>query len=226
MAEPSIVGVDWGTSSLRACLLGPDGAVLAERQSGDGILKVEGGAFALVLKRELAALDAPSGLPVVLSGMITSRQGWHECPYLACPADATALAGALRRVAEPDLGPLHFVTGLEYTSPDGLPDVMLVDWNMPEMNGLELIRAIRNDPDHLDRRDVPIVMVTTESETSQMVKALAAGASEDVMKPFTKDVIADKLSKVPGILGTQTHIAFRAYSQHDLEAAFSLGIEE
>lgn len=40
------------------------------------------------------------------------------------------------------------------------------------------------------------------------------------------DVIADKLSKVPGVLGTQTHIAFRAYSQHDLEAAFSLGIEE
>lgn len=40
------------------------------------------------------------------------------------------------------------------------------------------------------------------------------------------DVIADKLSKVPGVLGTQTHIAFRAYSQHDLESAFSLGIEE
>ncbi len=124
MAEPSIVGVDWGTSSLRTGLLGPDGAVLAERQSEDGILKVEGGAFAPVLRRELAALEAPPGLPIVLSGMITSRQGWHECPYLACPADAAALAGALQRVAEPELGPLHFVTGLEYTSPDGLPDVM------------------------------------------------------------------------------------------------------
>ncbi len=124
MAEPSIVGVDWGTSSLRACVLGPDGAVLAERQSEDGILKVEGGAFGPVLERELAALEAPAGLPVVLSGMITSRQGWHECPYLACPADAAALAGALQRVEEPGLGPLHFVTGLEYTSPDGLPDVM------------------------------------------------------------------------------------------------------
>jgi 2-dehydro-3-deoxygalactonokinase len=124
VSEPSIVGVDWGTSSLRTALLGPDGGVQAERQSPDGILRVEGGAFASVLRRELLALDAPPGLPIVLSGMITSRQGWHERPYLACPADAGALAGALHRVAEPDLGALHFVTGLEYEGPDGLPDVM------------------------------------------------------------------------------------------------------
>lgn len=71
-----------------------------------------------------------------------------------------------------------------------LPAVMLVDWNMPNMNGLELIRAVRSHP---ERRDLPIVMVTTESEMSQMVKALAAGASEYVMKPFTEDVILDKL---------------------------------
>jgi two-component system chemotaxis response regulator CheY len=70
------------------------------------------------------------------------------------------------------------------------PAVMLVDWNMPNMNGLELIRAVRADA---DRRDVPILMVTTESEMDQMVRALAAGASEYVMKPFTRDVILDKL---------------------------------
>lgn len=70
------------------------------------------------------------------------------------------------------------------------PAVMLVDWNMPNMNGLELIRAVRSNP---DRRDLPIIMVTTESEMSQMVKALAAGANEYVMKPFTSDVILDKL---------------------------------
>ena len=73
------------------------------------------------------------------------------------------------------------------------PDVVLVDWNMPEMNGLELIRAMRNDPAHDERRHIPIVMVTTESESGQMVKALAAGASEYVMKPFTREVILDKL---------------------------------
>lgn len=73
---------------------------------------------------------------------------------------------------------------------ESAPDVMLVDWNMPEMNGLELIRAVRADP---SRRDIPIVMVTTETEVEQVVRALAAGASEYVMKPFTKDVIQDKL---------------------------------
>lgn len=80
---------------------------------------------------------------------------------------------------------------------DEQPAVMLVDWNMPNMNGLELIRAVRSNP---DRRDLPIVMVTTESEATQMVKALAAGANEYVMKPFTKDVILDKLD----LLGIRT----------------------
>ncbi len=70
------------------------------------------------------------------------------------------------------------------------PDVILVDWNMPEMNGLELIRAVRQNA---ELRRIPIVMVTTETEYSQVVKALAAGASEYVMKPFTKDIIMDKL---------------------------------
>lgn len=124
MSKPRIVGVDWGTSSLRAALLGPDGTIEAERRSAEGILGVRNGAFATVLRRELTALDAPPDLPIVLSGMITSRQGWHECPYLACPADAAALAGALRPASEPGLGPLHFVTGLEHEGPDGLPDVM------------------------------------------------------------------------------------------------------
>lgn len=79
------------------------------------------------------------------------------------------------------------------------PDVMLVDWNMPEMNGLELIRAVRADA---TRRDIPIVMVTTETEVEQVVRALAAGASEYVMKPFTKDVISDKLD----LLGIVSHV--------------------
>ena len=70
------------------------------------------------------------------------------------------------------------------------PELALVDWNMPVMNGLELIRAVRSNAEH---RDIPIVMVTTETEIEQVVRALAAGASEYVMKPFTKDGILDKL---------------------------------
>lgn len=69
-------------------------------------------------------------------------------------------------------------------------DIALVDWNMPEMNGLELVQAVKADAS-LDA--VKLMMVTTEIEMSQMVKALEAGAHEYVMKPFTRAVIEDKL---------------------------------
>ena len=68
--------------------------------------------------------------------------------------------------------------------------LFLVDWNMPEMNGLEFVRHIRSDARFAS---VPLMMVTTETETEQMVAALNAGADEYVMKPFTKEIIADKL---------------------------------
>ena len=70
-------------------------------------------------------------------------------------------------------------------------DVMLVDWNMPEMNGFDFLCYVRGNPDY---KDVPLMMVTSETEMSQMARALDAGANEYVMKPFTKDVIADKLT--------------------------------
>ena len=71
------------------------------------------------------------------------------------------------------------------------PDVLLVDWNMPEMNGYDLVRAVRGDSQY-DK--VPLMMVTSETELGQMAKALEAGANEYVMKPFTKDVITEKLA--------------------------------
>ena len=69
-------------------------------------------------------------------------------------------------------------------------DLALVDWNMPEMNGIELVEAVRSDARFSNLR---MMMVTTETEMSQMARALGAGANEYVMKPFTRDVIADKL---------------------------------
>lgn len=69
-------------------------------------------------------------------------------------------------------------------------DVALVDWNMPEMNGYDFLCALRASHSHAA---VPVIMVTTETETSQIVRALEAGANEYVMKPFTKDVIREKL---------------------------------
>ncbi len=85
--------------------------------------------------------------------------------------------------------------GLEKLKNMGQADLVLVDWNMPEMNGLDFVRAVRADPNY---RKLPIMMVTTETEASQMGKALAAGANEYVTKPFTKDTIQGKL-KLLGI---------------------------
>jgi two-component system chemotaxis response regulator CheY len=74
--------------------------------------------------------------------------------------------------------------------------LVLSDWNMPEMNGLELLKRLRQDP---DLTSLTIVMVTTETEISHMVSALEAGANEYIMKPFTKDILKEKLELV-GIL--------------------------
>ena len=71
-----------------------------------------------------------------------------------------------------------------------LPGLALVDCNMPEMNGLEFVIAVRAEP---RLRNMTLMMVTTESEQSQIVRALASGAHEYVIKPFTPDAIIDKL---------------------------------
>ena len=70
-------------------------------------------------------------------------------------------------------------------------DIALVDWNMPVMNGYEFVCAVRKEEAY---KDLPLMMVTTETEMSQVVKALEAGANEYVMKPFTKEMITEKLS--------------------------------
>ena len=70
------------------------------------------------------------------------------------------------------------------------PGLFLVDWNMPEMSGIEFVEAVRRPPFSTSGR---IVMVTTETEAPQMVQALEAGADEYVMKPFTKETIFSKL---------------------------------
>ena len=69
-------------------------------------------------------------------------------------------------------------------------DVVLVDWNMPEMNGLEFVQAVRAQPAY---GGLPLLMVTSETEMEQVTTALAAGANEYVMKPFTRSIIEDKL---------------------------------
>lgn len=71
--------------------------------------------------------------------------------------------------------------------------LVLADWNMPEMNGLELLKSLRQDP---SLSSLKIMMVTTETEMDHMASAMEAGADEYVMKPFTKDILVEKLEFV------------------------------
>ncbi len=85
----------------------------------------------------------------------------------------------------------HGREGLERLGEDDAVDLVLVDWNLPEMNGYEFIQAVRAE-ERWDR--IKLIMVTTETERENVLKALDAGVDEYVMKPFTKATIQEKLA--------------------------------
>ena len=85
----------------------------------------------------------------------------------------------------------HGREGLDVLDEGWLPELVCVDWNMPVMDGLQFVSAVRSNPAW---RSLTIMMVTFESEHTQIVRALAAGAHEYVIKPFTADAIRDKLA--------------------------------
>ncbi|MFG1462781.1 2-dehydro-3-deoxygalactonokinase [Xanthobacter sp. DSM 24535] len=126
MSRASLITLDWGTSSLRAYLLGAAGEILARAETAEGLMAVKDRAFAPVLSRIAGPWAAAHGpLPVLLSGMIGSRQGWAEAPYVPCPAGIEDLARALMPLAieDPALGPVHIVPGLLVDDPI-TPDVI------------------------------------------------------------------------------------------------------
>ena len=69
-------------------------------------------------------------------------------------------------------------------------DVVLTDWNMPNMDGLTLLQEIRKR-----NREIPVVMITTEAERSRVVQAIQFGVSDYLVKPFTPDGLREKLEK-------------------------------
>jgi 2-dehydro-3-deoxygalactonokinase len=131
VAPPSLLAVDWGTTSLRGALIDARGAVLAERSFARGILSVSAGGFADVFSSSFGDW-VRDGVPLCLvSGMAGSKQGWVEAPYCACPAGFADLAGQLRWVDNGSLAlPVAIVPGLCCASPahraelPPVPDVM------------------------------------------------------------------------------------------------------
>jgi len=112
---------------------------------------------------------------------------------------------AMRSVLTKILGQLGYETVQAAQGREGLAvmeqqggsvDLVLSDWNMPEMNGLEFLKALRAQARFAA---VPVIMVTTETEVDQMLLALSEGANEYIMKPFTAEMVEEKL-RVLGIV--------------------------
>lgn len=115
-----LVAVDWGSSSLRAARIAPEGTVLEERACDRGILSVSPGGFPAALQDTCGDWLAAAGTLCLVSGMAGSRQGWREAPYCACPAGFAEVAQALTWI---EADAIALVPGLSCAS-DGVPDVI------------------------------------------------------------------------------------------------------
>jgi 2-dehydro-3-deoxygalactonokinase len=120
MTTAALIALDWGTTSARAYRLGLDGHVLETRNGTFGIQRLEGLTFAEALAK-LCGDWRDDRAPRLACGMIGSRQGWREAPYVACPASLDALSQGL---VETEAGELAIVPGLSTRDAAGTPDVM------------------------------------------------------------------------------------------------------
>ena len=124
-SPPRLIGLDWGSSQLRVWLYGPDGAVLAERNSSDGASRLTGGPAAFDAALGAVAGDwLGLGLPMLACGMVGSAHGWLEAAYVACPTALDRLHEHLAALTTSAGARLHIVPGLIDHPRPGTPDVM------------------------------------------------------------------------------------------------------
>lgn len=120
---PRLIAIDWGTSNFRAFLLDGGGKVLEKKFARLGVLKIRRSQFETILRREISEWeDAFGELPILMAGMVGSRQGWQEVPYLACPLALKTLGQNLEPVKR--LNRTWIIPGLRMNYPDGRVDVM------------------------------------------------------------------------------------------------------
>jgi 2-dehydro-3-deoxygalactonokinase len=120
-----VIGVDWGTTHLRAYLLRDDGAEepLDRRESTHGVRTVPPGQFPDILRTLVAPWLAHGERRILLSGVVGSRQGWSETRPIPCPAGIDDLVTGLGRIPFPDAC-VQIIPGLSCTDAFGVPDVM------------------------------------------------------------------------------------------------------
>ena len=117
-----MIGIDWGTTSLRAYRL-QNGTIVDRRDRPDGITRVSPAGFPDCLRATVGDWLDDGETHILMAGMVGSRQGWVEAPYLPCPASLPHLAAALVPVAF-DGATVAIVPGLTYRDPAGTPEVM------------------------------------------------------------------------------------------------------
>ena len=122
MGKAAHILLDWGTTNLRAYLVDADGVVLA-RRTAQGILHVPNKDFAGAFTAAVGPwrAEAPA-LPALMSGMIGSRQGWAEAPYVSCPASLEEIAGAVIKV--PNVTAVRIIPGVRLTAGKRDHDIM------------------------------------------------------------------------------------------------------
>jgi 2-dehydro-3-deoxygalactonokinase len=122
-----VIAIDWGTSGFRAYRLDSQGRILDSRSAAKGILSVPAGRFPEVLEEQVRDWIAQGEAPIVMSGMVGSRQGWVEVPYVQCPAGLAEIAAAMREVRWEAGKKQHrawIVPGLACRDAAGVHDVM------------------------------------------------------------------------------------------------------
>ena len=123
-AKSALIALDWGTTSLRAYRLSQQGAITATRSAALGILQVPEGDFDAALQQVIGDWLSTDLIPVIAAGMIGSRQGWCEAPYITCPADVDAIGKELVTLPTKSRVDISLVPGLSYKDDGGVPDVM------------------------------------------------------------------------------------------------------
>jgi 2-dehydro-3-deoxygalactonokinase len=125
MTASALIAIDWGTSNRRAWRLDRAGAVLDGRHDNEGLLAIKEARFAESLRGMVGDwLAQAPGVPVLMAGMVGSKRGWVEAPYLSAPLELQALGQHLHPVAELAGSTVRVVPGVCLKAPDRAADVM------------------------------------------------------------------------------------------------------
>ncbi|SFA77093.1 2-dehydro-3-deoxygalactonokinase [Rhizobium sp. NFR07] len=191
MPQPVSIILDWGTSSLRAALVSATGETLDSRDTtSGGIQFVKDGAFEAALMESVGDWFTAHGpLPVLASGMITSRNGWVEVPYVDAPAGLAELGAGTRRITLENGAAVTFLPGMRDPAAKPFPDVMRGEETQIVGCGLD--------------RDRTVVLPGTHSKWARVEAGRIAGfqtyATGEIFALLTKhSFIAKAAEPAPG----------------------------